>query len=149
MNLLSLIPLLGINVPAPVMSVGMKMLQTPGVFKDGALDVDLILNQLPALIREDEQVTQAVVKIGLKGLGVSPAAADHAIKYVFGGDGDRTEEETERFSQEFKFLNSPQGRVQLPYGCKECKRIHYTYADVVLNAAQKPICIRCQRELNL
>lgn len=149
MNLLSFIPLLGLNIPPLLMTIGMKVLQAPGVFKDGAVDMNEALNHLPSLIKEDQQVTEAVIKVALKGLGVAPAAADHAISYVFSGDGDRTEEETERFTKEFKFLNSPVGRVQLPYGCKKCNRIHYTYADVVLSADQKPVCIRCHRELNL
>lgn len=149
MNLLSFIPLLGLNIPPLLMTVGMKVLQAPGVFKDGSVDVNQALNQLPGLIKEDQQVTEAVIKVALKGLGVSPAAADHAIAYVFNSDGERTEEETEQFTKEFKFLNSPIGRVQLPYGCKKCNRIHYTYADIILSADQKPVCIRCHRELNL
>lgn len=149
MDLLSLIPILGINIPAPVLSVGMKMLQTPGVIKDGAIDVDFALAQLPVLIKEDEAVTKSVVKIGLKGLGVAPAAADLAIEYAFIKDGKRTESETEQFTQQFRFLNSPLGRVELPYGCKECGRIHYTQSEVKLASSGKPLCVRCNREINL
>lgn len=149
MNLLSLIPILGINIPAPVLSVGMKMLQMPGVIKDGAIDVDFALAQLPALIKEDEAVTKSVVKIGLKGLGVAPAAADLAIEYAFITNGERTDLETEQFTQQFRFLNSPLGRIELPYGCKECGRIHYSQSEVKLTSSGKPLCVRCNREINL
>lgn len=149
MNLLALIPILGINIPTPVMSVGMKLLQTPGVIKDGAIDVDFVLNQLPALIKEDEAVTKSLVKVGLKGLGVAPAAADLAIEYTFASDGERTEQETEQFTQQFRFLNSPIGRIELPFGCKECNRIHYSQSEIKLAPNGKPLCVRCNREIPL
>lgn len=149
MNLLALTPMLGLNVPAPMLSVAVKLLQTPGVFKQGALDVDFMVKQLIILAKEDEEVTKAVVKIGLRGLGVAPAAADLALEYTFGSDGERTEQETERFTQQFRFLNSALGRIELPFGCKECNRIHYSSTEINLSPNGKPLCVRCNREIPL
>lgn len=149
MNLLSLLPMLGLNIPMPVMSVGIKLLQTPGIFKDGALDVDFALAQLPAIVKDDVAVTKSVVKIGLQGVGVAPAAADLAVSFAFDSDGERSDEETNTFTAQFRYLNSPEGRIELPYGCASCKRIHYSRNDVKLSASGKPICARCSREIPL
>lgn len=149
MNLLSLLPTLGLNVPASILSVGFKLLQTPGVINEGNIDVDVALQQLPGLVKGDEALTKAVVKVGLKGLGVAPAAADLAVQYAFISDGERTDAETEQFTNQFRFLNSPLGRVELPFGCVVCGRIHYSHAEVNLTQGGVPLCARCNREIPL
>lgn len=149
MSLMTLLPMLGLNIPAPLLSVGMKLMQTPGVFKDGAFNQDLALEQLPSIIKDDMTVTKALVNIGLRGIGISPAAATLAANYAFDSNGERTEAEAEAFTAQFRYLNSPQGRIELPFGCKVCNRIHYDSSEVNIGASGNPVCARCSREIPL
>lgn len=150
MKLLTLAPLLGVNIPTSFIGLGMKLLSKPGVVTDsGAIDIDAALKLLPELVRSDPELAKAIVKIGLKGLGVSEAAAELGVSYAYDTNGERSEEELESFVSQFKYLNSPEGRIKLPFGCKECKRVHYQPSDVHLSDTGNPICVRCGRQIKL
>lgn len=149
MKLLTLLPILGVNVPPALMSVGLRMLQVPGVFTPSGFDIDLAIAQLPTIVKDDPTVTKAIVKLGLQGMGVAPAAAELATTYAFDSNGERTDAETEHFTQQFRFLNSPQGRIELPFGCKSCNRIHYSLTGLQLSSDGNPLCARCSREIPL
>lgn len=150
MNLLTLAPLVGINIPTSLMGLGIRLISKPGVMKDGgAIDFDAALNALPEFVKSDPEVAKAIVKIGLKGLGVSEEAAELGVTYAYDTNGKRSDEEFESFVAQFKYLNAPEGRIKLPFGCRECKRVHYQPSEVHLSDTGNPICMRCGRQIKL
>lgn len=152
MSLLALLPILMPQFPTAIINIGMRLMQHPGVIRlDGAIDADAVVAAVPQMVKEDPELAKFGTKIALRGLGVQPAAVDLALDYVFATDGQRTDQERDEFIKNFSSLNSPAGAVysKLPYGCKQCQRIHYTAEDVQLTADNKPICVRCGRTIIL
>lgn len=152
MSLLALLPVLMPQLPPAAISIGMRLMQQPGVVgPGGSIDSDAIIAALPHVVKDDPEIAKFGTKVALRGLGVQPAAADLALDYIFATDGQRDDKERDEFVKRFTQLNSPEGVVysKLPYGCKECHRIHYTSEDVKLDADNKPLCIRCGRTINV
>lgn len=152
MSLLALLPVLMPQLPPAAISIGMKLMQHPGIVgPNGSIDSDAIITALPHIAKDDPEIAKFGAKVALRGLGVQPAAADLALDYIFATEGQRDDKERDEFVKKFAQLNSPQGIIysKLPYGCKECRRIHYTSEDVKLDANNKPLCIRCGRIINV
>lgn len=148
----TLIPILLPTFPPALISVANDIMLTPGVITPDGIDFNKIGEVLPKAVMQNEDAAKTAINVVLKGVGVQPQAAQYAAEFVF-SKAEHDEEAVKAFGRNFASLNKPPALVNLkptlPYGCKECQRIHYHEHEVRTDSRGRPICIRCNRTIHL
>lgn len=148
--MLALLPVLLPSLPPAVISVGTKLMMTPGVLTNNGIDSTVAMNLLGEEIKTNPDLANVAVGVVLKGLGVQEPAVKLTQDFLKSG-GIHDQAAIEIFKQQFQSLNTPHGSAvgKLPFGCVSCRRIHTKPEEVRLSASFKPLCARCGREINI
>lgn len=147
----ALLPVLLPGMHPSLTMLALKVAQHPVIAERG-MNADAAVDAVVDLAKQDTDVTKMLVNVLLQGVGSSKAATEFALRYVFDApNGQRTDEETRQFVESFKFLNSPMGRIQLPIGCKACRRMVISHSEIKLDEAGNPLCPRpgCGRSIKI
>lgn len=148
--MLALLPVLLPSLPPAVISVGTKLMMTPGVLTDKGIDSTVAVNMLSEEIKTNPDLANVAVGVVLKGLGVQESAIKLTQEFLKKG-AFHDETAIDIFKKQFHSLNTPYGNAvsKLPFGCVTCRRIHTQPEEVELSASSKPLCARCGREINI
>lgn len=148
--MLALLPVLLPSLPPAVISVGTKLMMTPGVLTTNGIDSTIAMKLLSEEIKTNPDLANVAVGVVLKGLGVQEPAVKLTQTFLK-SENVNDQAAVDVFKQQFHALNTPQGNAvaKLPFGCVSCRRIHTKPEEVRLSASNKPLCARCGREINL
>lgn len=147
----TLLPLVLPNLPPALIKIANDVMITPGVLTPDGVNFELVGELLPKALMQSPAAAQAAIGVVLRGVGVQPNAATLVGDFIFAGK-EHDEASVKAFSSEFALLNRPpdqQKTLVLPYGCKTCRRVHYEPHEVRIGHHGKPLCIRCNRTINL